>query len=1001
MESNTNDYQLKQNDKEYIFSTTVVGNSIRLSCKNPSGKLYSHDYSVSELKSIDQIFNEIKSESDAIDYIDNALKIHKVGVREEEGRIKIVFYVTSGGILNQVEIPLGLSDSGSSEVNLASENKVLLGNAQNANVQFENAPHIGPVTDDSENQFNSLKVQAAQTRTVTNPPKYLPTRVLPPKYANASDQVNASSSFVNTNMDSTSNVNYLQAATTTTSYENNLSSQPAQVDYNVNNNQYLQSAPDVTNQIFQNVSPTNDPNTFVSPPIKGKVYSSTTHTVAEAQTIFRKPAEMPAGQNDIESILRGSLLSEYEANHIKIVGDPRVVKTEPMKEISGMGEEPITTARISTTTLTSNIPNINATTTTPTDYNQYFNQQSSENQMQTTDFNTANYMQSQPQPIPSLGTTTDMNAFGATTTTDMNTFGASTTTDMNAFGAATTTDMNAFSTAGTTDLNAFGASTTTTDMNAFSTAGTTDFNAFGASATATDMNAFSTAGTSDLNAFGASTTTTDMNAFGATTTTDMNTFGTAGTTDLNTFGATTTTDINAFGTTTTGNDLGSLGNFGETTTTNALPSFGGDVSNLQGFNLGTQTGYNETNLTQTNYGSNSLEEETRLSLKSQDERINKLEGDTNQLKNEHQQLQSQLNNLSGAVNNYKNQYEVNTLRAENEAIKQQLSEMNILRSKAQEANILRAQLEQLTPLKQQVQELAAVKNQLIELKALRAKVAELSNVKAQLGELNHLRQQVGQMNILKQQLDELEVLKNRAADNEVLKKKIQELEHLKLEYEEEIKELRNAQRNTNTNLETNSKVNMSSAKKSSGMDSKQIMFEDKPEQICVKGDIIHNTDELEMITRRINKLNKKLTLNLLYKASADSDKASAFHSKCDDAQSSLVLVETDKGKRFGGYTTCSWKGDCVDKKDEDAFVFSLDKMKTYDNIPGEDAVGCYPKFGPIFLGCQIRIYDNAFSKGGTTYEKGLNYNTEEDFELTGGDRAFNVREIEVYEVIPQ
>ena len=97
MEPNTNDYQLKQGDKEYIFSTTVVGSSIRLSCKNPAGKLYSRDFTVSDLKSIDQIFNEIKSESDAIDYIDNALKIHKVGVREEEGRIKIVFYVTSGG----------------------------------------------------------------------------------------------------------------------------------------------------------------------------------------------------------------------------------------------------------------------------------------------------------------------------------------------------------------------------------------------------------------------------------------------------------------------------------------------------------------------------------------------------------------------------------------------------------------------------------------------------------------------------------------------------------------------------------------------------------------------------------------------------------------------------------------------------------------------------------------------------------------------------------------
>ena len=70
MESNTNDYQLKQGDKEYIFSTTVVEGSIRLSCKNPAGKLYSHDFTVSDLKSIDPIFNEIKSESDAIDYFD-------------------------------------------------------------------------------------------------------------------------------------------------------------------------------------------------------------------------------------------------------------------------------------------------------------------------------------------------------------------------------------------------------------------------------------------------------------------------------------------------------------------------------------------------------------------------------------------------------------------------------------------------------------------------------------------------------------------------------------------------------------------------------------------------------------------------------------------------------------------------------------------------------------------------------------------------------------------
>ena len=167
----------------------------------------------------------------------------------------------------------------------------------------------------------------------------------------------------------------------------------------------------------------------------------------------------------------------------------------------------------------------------------------------------------------------------------------------------------------------------------------------------------------------------------------------------------------------------------------------------------------------------------------------------------------------------------------------------------------------------------------------------------------------------------------------------------------------------------------------------------------VKGDIIHDMRELEMLTKKINKENKKIIINLLYKASADSDSAAVFHEKCDQAKSTIVLVETKDGKRFGGYTTCSWSGDCVEKPDTDAFIFSFDKMKTYDNIPGDEAIGCYPKFGPIFLGCQIKIFDNAFIKGGTTFEKELNFNTSEDYELTDGSRTFEVKDIEVYEVI--
>ena len=214
---------------------------------------------------------------------------------------------------------------------------------------------------------------------------------------------------------------------------------------------------------------------------------------------------------------------------------------------------------------------------------------------------------------------------------------------------------------------------------------------------------------------------------------------------------------------------------------------------------------------------------------------------------------------------------------------------------------------------------------------------------------------------IKNLMEELNAYKMKAQENDMLKKHIEELEYQiqmmqERQEEEDVKE--------------------------------------------VKGDIIHDMSELEMITKKINKENKRIIINLLYKASADSDSAAVFHEKCDGANNTIVLVETKDGKRFGGYTTKSWKGNCVEKADSDAFIFSFDKMKTYDNIPGDDAIGCYPKFGPIFLGCQIKIFDNAFTRGGTTFEKELNFNTEEDYELTDGDRTFNIKEIEVYEVIP-
>ena len=166
----------------------------------------------------------------------------------------------------------------------------------------------------------------------------------------------------------------------------------------------------------------------------------------------------------------------------------------------------------------------------------------------------------------------------------------------------------------------------------------------------------------------------------------------------------------------------------------------------------------------------------------------------------------------------------------------------------------------------------------------------------------------------------------------------------------------------------------------------------------IKSEILRTSLEEEMLLNKINKHGKEIQFNLIYKAINDTDRADAFHQKCDFATRTLILIETNNDKRFGGFTAQSWGGDGIDKNDEEAFVFSLDKLQVYNIISGQPAIGCYPKYGPVFLGCQIKINDNFFVKGGTTYKKNVNYATNADFELNDGIKFYGVKDIEVFEV---
>ena len=384
------------------------------------------------------------------------------------------------------------------------------------------------------------------------------------------------------------------------------------------------------------------------------------------------------------------------------------------------------------------------------------------------------------------------------------------------------------------------------------------------------------------------------------------------------------------------------------------------------------------------------QEKLKNDIKRFMQEMNKLKQENQVLKTNQESLKNQNSLLKNESDNYKKQILI--YQNENNALKKQYETYNKdLEAVENQNDQIRKMYEDLeneyNQYKEQTEEInkenELLRNQIIELNNNFTMInKELENIRNENDTFKtSLEQQKQNLNedMVNKLIEENNMLKKRLEENEYLKKQIEELQY-QIQSQEQKEKEETQEREENQEKE----------------EDHENQGEEEEED---KGEIIHSMKELELITDKINRENKKIIINLLYKASVDGDKASVFHDKCDQAKSTIVLVETLNGKRFGGFTSCSWAGNCEDKNDPSAFIFSLDKMKTYENIPGDEAIGCYPKFGPIFLGCQIKIFDNAFTKGGTTFEKELNFNTKEDYELTGGDRVFQIKDIEVYEVI--
>ena len=90
----------------------------------------------------------------------------------------------------------------------------------------------------------------------------------------------------------------------------------------------------------------------------------------------------------------------------------------------------------------------------------------------------------------------------------------------------------------------------------------------------------------------------------------------------------------------------------------------------------------------------------------------------------------------------------------------------------------------------------------------------------------------------------------------------------------------------------------------------------------------------------------KVQPKLLYRGSVNGWKGKDFHSCCDNKGPTISLFLSDKGTKFGGFTSENWDKSGKYKQDSSCFLFSLDNKQIFPVKKPNEAIGCFFDRGP-------------------------------------------------------
>jgi hypothetical protein len=142
-------------------------------------------------------------------------------------------------------------------------------------------------------------------------------------------------------------------------------------------------------------------------------------------------------------------------------------------------------------------------------------------------------------------------------------------------------------------------------------------------------------------------------------------------------------------------------------------------------------------------------------------------------------------------------------------------------------------------------------------------------------------------------------------------------------------------------------------------------------------------------------------LSLIYRASRHGFGSDSFHSMCDGAYGTLIVIKTDSSLVLGGYTQADWSGYGF-KYDSNAFLFSLNTP--YMTPPflinvSQPMFAIYadPNNGPIF-GTGHDLFIAGYSKYQSNSYLNMDHSYATNITNLNGYHSFSTIDIEVYSI---